>query len=349
MSIGGFLRSRFPWFYFPVVYVITKVHYFLRPHAIYITDSLGGSFKDYLLSHNMPMVLQELQHNLDSESQQVIKVIIQRILFYPDETYLTRIPRYREVIGGLLPVETEEQRGLVNRHLKLMAGSVRLSSKLIEESVFYFHHGLSLLPRQVHEYIRNQHFIDAGAFVGDSALALNTYRFSKIFSLEISLKSIEKYHLNMKRNDIPQDRYEIINVAISETDHASNLLVYDTGSAGLSFFRRIGRYDQISVRRRTIDSIVEDYSINPKFIKADIEGAAIELIKGGRNTFKKYRPVISIAIYHNPYEFFEAKRQLEVFLFDYVFAIRKLCTGIRNNLNHSEVVLIGVPKEVLDR
>jgi hypothetical protein len=38
---------------------------------------------------------------------------------------------------------------------------------------------------------------------------------------------------------------------------------------------------------------------------------------------------------------------LEKLLPDYVFLIRKLATGIKNNLCHSEVVLMGYPKDII--
>lgn len=348
MSIGKLIRSKFPWLYYPLVGVVNKIISLFRPYSIYITDNLGGSFKKYFISNNMPHKIEMLERNLDEESIQTIRAIIQRLLFYPDAKYQTPISAKREIVGGLLPVETYVQQQLINGQLARVEKSINLPANILEDSVFYFYHGLALLPQQIHEYINSQHFIDVGAYVGDSAIALSKYNFSKIFSLEISLKSIERYRHNMERNGIHENRYEIINAAITSSDNEPPLKIYDTGSTGLSLFRKIGKYDEIEVATKTLDSIVEQYDVRPKFIKADIEGAAMDLVKGAKNTFTKFRPVLSIAIYHNPIEFFEIKLKLEELLPDYIYLVRKLSSGVRNNLSHSEVVLLAYPRELID-
>lgn len=38
--------------------------------------------------------------------------------------------------------------------------------------MFNFFHGLTYLPQKVQEYIENKDFIDIGAYIGDSAIAL---------------------------------------------------------------------------------------------------------------------------------------------------------------------------------
>ena len=121
----------------------------------------------------------------------------------------------------------------------------------------------------------------------------------------------------------------------------------DTGSSGLSALRKSGKYDEISIERKSLDYIVAKNKISPRFIKVDIEGNGLEFVKGARETLIKFRPVLSVAIYHNPYEFFEVKPLLESYLANYVFILRKLSTGIRNNLCHSEIVLLGYPKEII--
>jgi FkbM family methyltransferase len=225
---------------------------------------------------------------------------------------------------------------------------LKFLSKHIEESVFYYYHGLSLLPEQIKSYIKDQDFIDAGAFIGDSAIALKEYQYKKIYSVEISEKSIKSYKANLARNRINADKFEVINSGIASTDSKAPVRLADTGSSGLSLLRKAGKYDEIIVDQKSIDYIVDQYNISPRFIKVDIEGNALEFVKGAKKTLTKFRPVLSVAIYHNPYEFFEVKPLLENLLPDYVFLIRKLTSGIKNNLCHSEVALMGYPKEIIN-
>jgi FkbM family methyltransferase len=348
-AIGRYIKLRYPSFYNHLIGVINSAIAMTRPYSIYITDNLGGSFKNYFLENNMPDKINTLKRNLDGESINVIEVVLKRLQFYPDQKDKRKVNKGDLIIGGFLPVETVPQVSLIEEQLTSISKTVKLPIALIEESVFYFHHGLSLLPSSVIEYIQFQHFIDLGAYVGDSAIALSKYQYSKIFSMEISKKSIERYQLNMKVNNIQEDKYAILNIGVASSDVEPSIKMNDTGSAGFSLYRSSGKYDEIEIERKSLDWIVEKNSIQPKFIKVDIEGAAMDFVKGATKTLVKFRPVLSIAIYHNPVEFFEIKPTLEKLLTDYTFVVKKLASGVKNNLCHSEVVLLAYPKELLQQ
>jgi FkbM family methyltransferase len=346
-QLGPSIRIKFPKLYYFLTTIIKTFRRIVQPYSIYITDSLGGSFKSYFVNSNMKEKISELKKNLDKESIETIDVILERLLHYPDEKYKQQTSRRKEIIGGLLPCETDNVRINITRKLSHDKQNLRFLSKHIEESVFYYYHGLSLLPEQVKVYIKDHDFIDAGAFVGDSAIALKEYQYKKIFSIEISEKSIVRYKSNLARNRINTDKFEVINIGIASTDNKDPIRLADTGSSGLSLLRKTGKYDEIHVAQKSIDYIVDNYKISPRFIKVDIEGNALEFVKGAKETLTRFRPVLSVAIYHNPYEFFEVKPSLETILADYNFMVRKLSSGIKNNMCHSEVVLIGYPKEIL--
>ena len=346
--LGPTIRIIFPKLYYSLITIIKAFRRIVQPYSIYITDSLGGSFKSYFINTNMVEKISELRNNLDKESIETIDVIVQRILHYPDERYKQKTSKRKEIIGGLLPCEMDQIRINISRKLKSDKQKLKYISKHIEESVFYYYHGLSLLPEQIKDYIKNQDFIDAGAFIGDSAIALKEYQYKKIYSVEISQKSIIKYRANLARNNINVNKFDIINICIASTNDKAPIKLADTGSSGLSLLRKAGKYDEIMVDQKSIDYIVDQYNIYPRFIKVDIEGNALEFVKVAKETLTKFRPVLSVAIYHNPYEFFEVKPLLENLLHDYVFMIRKLSSGIKNNLCHSEVALMGYPKEIIN-
>jgi hypothetical protein len=146
---------------------------------------------------------------------------------------------------------------------------------------------------------------------------------------------------------IPATAYEIIKVAVSDEDGLPDIELPDTGSAGFSLMRRRGKYDTISIQQMTFDKLVELHGIAPRFIKVDIEGYGMKFVRGAMKSLKAHRPVLSIAIYHNPTEFFEIKPLLEEALDNYVFSIRKLTPGVEKNLCHSEVILLAYPRELV--
>jgi FkbM family methyltransferase len=343
---GAILKKRLPKVYAALISVINAVLRWNRPYTIYITDSLGGSFKDYLLQHDMAGILAALKRGLDADSVNTVDIMLYRMLHYPDERYKHYIRHKKEMTGRLLPHETKAGAAAIGKELKEIRRTFKGFSGPFEDSVFYFFHGLKLLPFPVQQYVKGHDFMDLGAFVGDSSIALSVFEYRKIYAVELSGKSISRYRDNMSRAGIRADRYEIIQAAIAENAASVPIRIKDTGSAGLSGFRNLGKYDEIDVYPVSADDLVRQYAIRPRFIKVDIEGFGLEFVKGALETIRTHRPVLSVAIYHNPYEFFEVKTWLESHVDGYVFMIRKLSCGIRYNECHSETVLLGYPAEI---
>lgn len=218
----------------------------------------------------------------------------------------------------------------------------------MDASVFYYDHGLKYLPYQVINYIDNSHFIDLGAYSGDSAIALNKFNYKKIFSVEMSPKAIENYYVSMNKNAIDRNRFEVINAAITDADKSTPIYFSDNAYTVFTDKLTERKRATITVEQRSLDSLVSQYSIEPKFIKADIEGFGLECVKGGIETLIKYRPVLSLAIYHNPFEFFETKPFLEKKLSNYNFMVRKMSINPFGLRCHAETILLAYPNEILN-
>ena len=62
---------------------------------------------------------------------------------------------------------------------------------------------------------------------------------------------------------------------------------------------------------------------NLGLIKMDIEGFETDAIKGAEKIIKKFKPVLIVAIYHTPYDFFEMKDRLKKINPEYKFKIRR--------------------------
>lgn len=92
----------------------------------------------------------------------------------------------------------------------------------------------------------------------------------------------------------------------------------------------------------TIDSYLLSETVG--LIKMDIEGAAPFALEGAVQTIKRDRPVMLIACYHTPKEFFEIKPFLENLNLNYKFMFRNL--NLVDNFEH-ETTLICIPKELL--
>ncbi len=339
---GQIMREKFPVLYKRITKYVFQIK---KNNHIYISDYFGGSFKSYIVENNILLKLSNLQSNLDEYSKKTIEVVFTRILNYPEFKYKqTLVPNRKRIIGGLL----EEEKIEFNPRKIKKNLHVILDSSLLESSVFTFYHGLTLLPIEVQSYIKGKDFMDIGAYVGDSAIALKKFNYNKIYSVEMSKQSISEYNKNMILNYIPKSRYKIINCAVTDREGLPPTKIIDSGSAGLSIKKTSPtKASEIEVEFKTLNAIIADNNIKPAFIKIDVEGAGMECVKGGLKSLKKFRPVLSVAIYHNPIEFFEIKPYLESELPDYIFMIRKLSNTITNNSCHAETILLAYPTEII--
>ncbi len=340
--VGQVMREKFPTLYKRITRFIFQIK---KNNHIYISDYFGTGFKSYISENNMPLKLGNLKSNLDEYSIKTVDVIYTRILNYPEFKYKQPlIPNKKMIIGGLL----EEEKIKFNARKVRKQLHIHLNSSLLESSVFTFYHGLTLLPAKVQEHIQGKDFMDIGAYVGDSAIALRKFNFRKIYSIDMSEQSIIEYKKNMALNSVPENKYKVINCAVTDKEGLPPVKIIDSGSAGLSI-KKLSRTkaSEILVELKTLDTIITENNIHPAFIKVDVEGAGMECIKGGLKSLKRFRPVLSIAIYHNPIEFFEIKPYLESELPDYIFMIRKLSNTITNNSCHAETFLLAYPNEII--
>lgn len=141
--------------------------------------------------------------------------------------------------------------------------------------------------------------MDCGANVGlFSALAASLG--CKVFSFE-PVKHIAA--ITEQVADLYPERIFVINKALS--DKVGNVFFAQTDKE--DYFhsdssRIVGDgTNTIQIPSTTIDAVVEQYQLDRvDFIKADIEGAERQMLKGATETLRKYAPKLSICTYHLP-------------------------------------------------
>ena len=171
--------------------------------------------------------------------------------------------------------------------------------------------------------VKNKNIIDAGGYIGDSAILFSDYTDKNVYSFEpflhhynMMLKTIE---LNKKNNIIP------VNIALG--DENKELSLYSSGNLnmGLSIEANSKQSDinqiENKVKMVTLDSYVKENNIEVGLIKTDLEGFEQPFLKGAINTIKEQKPVLIISIYHNYSDFFEIKPMIENLNLGYKFKI----------------------------
>lgn len=87
----------------------------------------------------------------------------------------------------------------------------------------------------------------------------------------------------------------------------------------------------------TIDGEYEDSGASIGLIKLDTEGMETQIIKGAEVVIARDKPVLAIAIYHKPEDFFELKDKIKALNPAYRFMIRKS----EPSLPQADLVLIA--------
>lgn len=205
----------------------------------------------------------------------------------------------------------------LKKHIKKFGeekGQIRQKYNFINPitmEVFHFVHGLRFTHPEIQQYVRNRDIMDVGAFIGDSALILSDYTDKTIYSYELSPKLTKTIKANLQKGG-KEDRVFLQNLGVDKKKYT--MQINDVANAGGS----IGMKGKVEVNVTTIDDEVEKHGIIPGFIKADVEGFGLNVIKGADKTIRKYRPVIEIACYHSYDEMYilpEYMRQYPNYIF----------------------------------
>ena len=230
-----------------------------------------------------------------------------------------------------------EKRAAFEKALPALKSRFRLPPGTpITPEVFFYRHGLTLVPDFVLAYLKGKVFLDAGAYVGDSLLALLDYGPSLVVSFDMSKNNRELFLQTMKANGVPDDRFDFVPKGLGEG--SSKISFDDTGRSNTTFY--------MSGADETDVISVDEYCLpRPErkigFIKADVEGFGLKMAHGMLETIRRDRPVLSLAVYHCPDEFFGIKLLLEKAKIDYVFRFFHL-----HYTRDCEMALFAWPREI---
>jgi FkbM family methyltransferase len=169
-------------------------------------------------------------------------------------------------------------------------------------------------------------YVDAGAFCGDSVerfVWAQNGVFSKIYAFEPGARQFSALKARTQRLvdewALNSTDIALINAglgqenclmsAASPSGQMTNLAPgYDSGAAGT-------KVDIVS-----LDSFLNGNRIT--FLKADVEGMEMQLLKGAQSTIRRDKPKIAICVYHYPTDIPDITNYLADLVSDYQFALR---------------------------
>ena len=257
--------------------------------------------------------------NFDYESLKIINNIVSKICNYndiEDEAYFDLC-------------ETKEINETIMKHLKKIKKIDKnnysydkyiLPINSFEPESFYGKYGMDYI-KNINQ-VRNKNIIDAGAFIGDTAIILSDYTDKNVYSFEPFLQNyntiFKTIELNKKNNIIP------VNMALGNENKEIGMDASIGAGCGLSIENaKESNINNIKnkVKMVTLDSYAKENNIEVGLIKTDLEGFEQPFLKGAIETIKEQKPVLIISIYHNYSDFFEIKPMIENLNLGYKFKI----------------------------
>jgi FkbM family methyltransferase len=264
----------------------------------------------------------QLVANLDETSQKTVSSILarmQRSFYSHDELIDIFTPEEK---AHILKVRKDFQESVCQLDENCYAyGKYLLPINHFEPSVFYYKHEIDTLKTL--ENIKGKSIIDAGGFIGDSALVFADYSDKNIYTFEPTKDSFanmqKTIELNNSKNIIPQ------NLGLGSKEESIELFL--NGSASSVNHNCLNTDQKETINITTVDKFVEKNNIEVGLIKVDIEGYEPELIKGAIETIKRDKPALILSIYHNAHDFFFLKKMIEDLNLGYKFRVHKPVDG----------------------
>lgn len=309
-----------------------------------INDCSPNSFKEYFLKNNIPEKIEKLKSGLNERSKNIIDSTLLRIAHLPDYKYA----KFVYVKGSEFETQFDDDdcikyKKLVDKYLPEAMTKFKLEDGDYEGEVFVYHHGLRFANDKIKQYIAGKDFIDAGAYIGDSTLVFMEYNPKKVYAFDMSKKSYHRFLKTMELNNIPDFKYSINNIAL--LDEEIQFQFNDIGTGGTKIFD--DGCDSERSTSTTLDKFAQENNLHIGFIKADIEGAMLKMLKGMINCVQKDRPAMSLSIYHSPEEFFETKPLLQEILKDLNYNIEIDC-HFSSSMHICGTIIWAYPRELKD-
>jgi FkbM family methyltransferase len=142
-----------------------------------------------------------------------------------------------------------------------------------------------------------QTFLDIGSNIGWYSLNIaNYFNNSKIYAFEPMLMPFEIMNENVKLNNFKN--IKTFNYGLSDYEQLETFYYYPEGTvnASLKNLQNKAKIEKKKIMVYKLDSVVRKNDLKVDFIKCDVEGAEINVLRGGLETIKKDKPILFLEI-----------------------------------------------------
>ena len=284
-------------------------------------EALAKLFSDAMSREDSAQRFNALISGLDNESKNTVSDIIHRMEVISDGDKALRDIFSQREQDEFVRMNDEFKSKIVklNDNLYYYNGYY-LPVNQFDSSVFYSKYAIDELTTL--DSVRNKDIIDAGGYVGDTALLFSSYTDKSIHVFEASPSNMdiirETIRLNQLENIVP------VSKVLGEKSGTATFSLGERNSCNSLVERPGYNYpNHIEVPVITLDDYVRENNLEVGLIKVDIEGGEQLLLKGAVETIRTQHPILLISIYHSANDFFEIKPMIEKMCDKYTFRIIK--------------------------
>lgn len=296
---------------------------FIHEHYCELSFNWIAIFRDYYDSHLMNDVRQKLTSGMDEISCKYVD---------HHDVLLNVARAQKDVLIKSNLAWTQEDLKLFKKYEKVKTTSdffikagQEWGSSLTNKYGLY--DADSFVP-DILERINGKDVIDGGGFIGDTLVLWNQlFPKSKLhtfepgerafYALTNMCQSLIKHGKVIANKKALGDKPDVIRLNKS---YGKESECFDPGASIVLDYKN-NNFENVEVI--TLDSYVAEHNLNVGLIKLDVEGFEPQALLGAMHTITTQRPLLVIACYHTPFEFYELKPKLEELNLNYHFELRR--------------------------
>jgi FkbM family methyltransferase len=224
----------------------------------------------------------------------------------------------------------------------------RINNRSIPKSLVSDHEQYFSLPPFL-EFSEKEVFVDLGAYVGDTVeqyINKKLGMFGKIYAFEpdaLNFSALSHRSVRLKNEwALPDGKLTIIRGGIGAKTEQKLFAAPHGAESQTSSSTRLGanfvadtaeNAEEVTVY--AIDDYFKEQHID--FIKADIEGYELNMLKGAKSVIKRDMPLLSVCLYHNASDMYSIPLFIKELCDDYTLEIRHHTYGLFDTVLYAYV------------
>lgn len=218
------------------------------------------------------------------------------------EIFMTHLPELQEVYESL--IDEESKKTFCGYWLSCIAN--RIDSVVYSDATHYFLTGFTPRPNDI--------LIDAGCYNGWTAAQFAGLG-CKVYSFEMN-----KTNFDLANKLAAEKNFVLENLGLGSHKHKAQYI----NAKGAS---RLDASGKLTTKITTLDDYVRENNLpRVDFIKMDVEGAELDVLKGASISISCWKPILALSAYHKLDDLWTLMNFVKSIRPDYEFSFRQYVT-----------------------